>query len=235
MNPPKRTPPYTTPQSGDGDGSTRSRTPAAAVTPPGGRAATPADAASTDRDLVRRMATGDETALGVLYDKWSPLVHSLVLRLLHDSNEAEEVVEDTFWQAWRQANRYNEARGAVSTWVTTIGRSRALDRIRAKRRQKEDPWSSFEPSEMAEVVRDMEGADPQKGAESSERRTIVIAALRQLPREQRETIEMAYFGGFSQSEIATLTKQPLGTVKTRVRLAMEKLRERLSMLRDSTK
>ncbi len=178
------------------------------------------------------MASGDEGGLGSLYDRWSPLVHSLVLRLLHDSNEAEEVVEETFWQAWRQAGRYNEARGAVSTWLTTIGRSRALDRIRAKRRQKEDPWSYFEPQEMAEAARDTELPDPQRGAENSERRTIVIAALRQLPREQRETIELAYFGGFSQSEIAKLTGQPLGTVKTRVRLALEKLRERLGMLRD---
>ena len=224
------------PEEGDGSRTPRAVTPlgARAMTPPKGGAST-VPASDADRELVRRMASGDESALGVLYDRWSPLVHSLVLRLLHDSNEAEEIVEETFWQAWRQAGRYNDVRGAVSTWLTTIGRSRALDRIRAKRRVKEDPWSSFEPQEMADVARDSDAPDPQKGAENSERRTIVIAALRQLPREQRETIELAYFGGFSQTEIATLTGQPLGTVKTRVRLALEKLRERLGMLREGTR
>ncbi len=186
-----------------------------------------------DRDLIRRMASGDEGALGALYDRWVTLVHSLVLRLLADADEAEDVVEETFWQAWRQAERYEQERAAVSTWLTTIARSRALDRLRARRRRQEGAWSQLGLSDMEGITLPAPAADnPLVGAEQAERRALVAKALTALPPEQRETIELAYFGGLSQSEIAERTGQPLGTVKTRVRLAMEKLRESLSMLHE---
>lgn len=174
------------------------------------------------------MASGDEAALGELYDRWSTLVHSLVIRIVKDAEEAEETVEATFWQAWRQAARYEESRGAVSTWLTTIARSRALDRVRARTRVLEQSLSRF--GEEIDSVADTSstGRDPHSSAEASERRDIVVAAIATLPAEQRETIELAYFGGLSQSEIAERTGQPLGTVKTRARLALDKLRERLS-------
>lgn len=182
------------------------------------------------------MAAGDDAALGALYDRWSPLVHSLVQRLLDDRDEAEDVVEETFWQAWRQAARYEASRGAVSTWLITIARSRALDRLRARRRVREDPWSQLADSERARASVDDGGGgsagDPHHATEAAERRTLVAAALDALPREQGDIIRLAYFGGFSQSEIAERTGQPLGTVKTRTRLAMEKLRGLLSKLRD---
>lgn len=181
------------------------------------------------------MASGHEQALGALYDRWVTLVHSLVLRLVQDTNDAEEVVEEAFWQAWNQAGRYDEARGAVSTWLTTIARSRALDRVRARQRLREEPWSQLDP-QQTEMTREVEAeGDPLQHAEASEQRAIVLAALGALPREQRQTLELAYYGGLSQSEIATATGQPLGTVKTRVRLGMEKLRERLGMLREETR
>jgi RNA polymerase sigma-70 factor (ECF subfamily) len=189
--------------------------------------------ADPDGDLLRRMAAADETALGALYDRWSPLVHSLALRLLGDRAEAEEVVEETFWQAWRQAARYEESRGAVSTWLITIARSRALDRLRARRRAREEAMA-----ELPELDLDASGAieeradDPHRSAEQAERRARVAAALATLPPEQRETIVLAYFGGLSQSEIAERTGLPLGTVKTRTRLAMEKLRDQLAALRE---
>ena len=186
-----------------------------------------------DRELVRRMAAGEEAALGALYDRWASLVYSLVMHLLGDADEAEEVVEETFWQAWRQATRYEASRGAVSTWLTTIGRSRALDRLRARRRLREEPLSQISARQTARVAdAPLAADDPLAGAEASERRAIVVAALEALPPEQREVIELAYFSGLSQSEIAAQTAQPLGTVKTRVRLAMDKLRDRLDMLRD---
>lgn len=179
------------------------------------------------------MATGDETALGKLYDRWAPLVHALVIRVLGDADEAEEVVEETFWQAWKQAARYEGTRGAVSTWLTTIGRSRALDRLRARRRRPEDTWTALAESEADATARAPSGAeDPLAKAETSERRAIVTRALAALPPEQREAIELAYYGGYSHSEIAARTGQPLGTIKTRVRLAMEKLRQSLSMYRE---
>jgi RNA polymerase sigma-70 factor (ECF subfamily) len=200
-------------------------------------ASTPSEAraADIDRDLLRRVATGDESALGTLYDRWSPLVHALVLRMLGDADEAEDVVEETFWQAWRHASRYEVARGAVSTWLTTIARSRALDRLRARRRRQEDSWTQLEEREVDLTEQPARHDDPLTSAESAERRRRVASALAALPAEQRQAIELAYFGGFSQSEIAERTGQPLGTVKTRVRLAMDKLRESLAIYREGAK
>ena len=186
-----------------------------------------------DDALLQRIAAGDEHALGALYDRWSPLVFSLCVHVLGDEDEAEEAVEETFWQAWRQAARYDTTRGAVSTWLTTIARSRALDRLRAKRRRQEDAMSDLSETKRAAVEETARrGDDPANGAEVSERRGLVRQALLALPTEQREVLELAYFRGLSQTEIAEHTGQPLGTIKTRVRLAMEKLRDRLGILRE---
>lgn len=186
-----------------------------------------------DEVLLRRVATGDEHALGALYDRWSPLVFSLCVHILGDDDEAEEAVEETFWQAWRQAGRYDIARGAVSTWLTTIARTRALDRLRATRRRKEEAMSDLSQTKRTMVEETARrGDDPARGAEVAERRALVRQALLALPTEQREVLELAYFRGLSQTEIAAHTGQPLGTIKTRVRLAMEKLRDRLGILRE---
>jgi len=96
-----------------------------------------------DLELVRRMAAGDEAALGTLYDRYSPLLHSVALRIVGDADDAEEVLEDTFWQAWRQAGRYEETRGGISTWLVMIARSRAVDRVRARRRFREERWEEL--------------------------------------------------------------------------------------------
>lgn len=180
-----------------------------------------------DVALIRRMVDADETALGALYDRWSRSLYSLVLHLLRDPDEAEDVVEETFWQAWKKASAYEPSKGAVSTWLLTIGRRRALDRLRANKRKREDPVGNEGtfadlPSGEPDPSQDMEGA---------ELRRHVHAALRGLPAEQREVLVLGYFRGLSQSEIADSTGQPLGTVKTRMRLAMQKLREPLSMHR----
>jgi RNA polymerase sigma-70 factor (ECF subfamily) len=186
-----------------------------------------------DAALVLRVVRGDEQALGVLYDRWSRLVFSLCAHILGDDDEAEEAVEETFWQAWRQAVRYDAERGAVSTWLTTIARTRALDRLRARKRQQEQPMTSLTDMDRAQVDATVRRADdPARDAELAERRALVRQALLALPAEQREVLELAYFRGFSQSEIAQQTGQPLGTIKTRVRLAMEKLRDRLGVLRE---
>jgi RNA polymerase sigma-70 factor (ECF subfamily) len=182
-----------------------------------------------DAGLVRRMAAGDEAALGLLYDRWSPMLHSVALRIVGDPNDAEEVLEETFWQAWRQAGRFEETRGGVSTWLSMILRSRALDRVRARGRLREERWDSvLEPAMAGEDTR---GA-PDSHAELDEMRRLVTAAVAQLPAEQRQTVELAYFRGMSQTEIAAALGQPLGTVKTRARLALQKLREALGVLRE---
>ena len=182
-----------------------------------------------DVALVRRMCDADETALGALYDRWVRSLYSLVFHLLKDANDSEDVVEETFWQAWRKASSYEPSRGAVSTWLLTIGRRRALDRLRAKGRRREQSMGG-DNSVLTNVP--SPALDPSQAAEGSERRLHVLAALKELPEEQREVLELGYFQGLSQTEIAETTGQPLGTVKTRMRLAMQKLREPLSMHRE---
>ncbi len=114
----------------------------------------------------------------------------------------DDVVEDAFWQAWRQAGRYQASRGSVQTWLLTIARSRALDRVRSTKRLREEPIEG-DAGEM--VVQLAAEGDPAMDAESAERRTVVLAALAGLPAEQRQALELGYFGGLSQSEIAERT------------------------------
>ena len=184
-----------------------------------------------DVALMRRIVEADETALGALYDRWVRSLYSLVLHLLKDADEAEDVVEETFWQAWKKADSYEPAKGAVSTWLLTIGRRKALDRLRAKKRSREELTSS-DHAAFADLPSN--DPDPSADVERSELRERVRAALSELPDEQREVLELGYFSGMSQSEIAEATGEPLGTVKTRMRLAMQKLREPLSMHRGVT-
>ena len=181
-----------------------------------------------DDALVDRMRAGDESALAILYDRWSDRVHSLAAHLLRDKRDAEDMVEETFWQAWRGAARFDAGRGAVGTWLLTICRSRALDRLRARRRRPEDVGLDDVPP-----AEDPHG-DPMAAMVMNETGRIVREALGELPAEQRQAVELAYFRGLSQSEIAEQTGQPLGTIKTRVRLAMAKLRDKLGTLRESS-
>ena len=183
-----------------------------------------------DPALLRRMAQGDEQALGLLYDRWHSLVAGVVARILASREDVDDVVEEAFWQAWRQASRYEGGRGTVQTWLLTIARSRALDRARALKRRREEPLDGDATDATVRQVA-AEGT-PELDAEITEQRAIINAALAELPPEQREALELGYFGGLSQSEIAERTGQPLGTIKTRMRLAMQKLRGRLAILRD---
>jgi RNA polymerase sigma-70 factor (ECF subfamily) len=192
--------------------------------------------ADVDRELVRRMQGGDERALGAFYDRWFPVVNCLVTRMLKAPDEVEDVVEETFWQVWRQATRFEAERGSVQTWLLTIARSRALDRMRASRRRREDAIDEGKLDDANATAAESYDTplpnDPSLEVEHAERRRIVRAALSELPAEQREALELGYFGGLSQSEIAERTGQPLGTVKTRMRLAIQKLRDRLIVLRE---
>jgi RNA polymerase sigma-70 factor (ECF subfamily) len=185
-----------------------------------------------DIELLRRMAGGDEQALGTFYDRWNSLVHAVVLRIVRQRSDVEDVVEEAFWQAWRQSGRYEPSRGSVQTWLLTIARSRALDRVRAVKRLREEPLVG-DGGEV--VVEQAAEGDASTDAESAERRTIVLAALAELPAEQREALELGYYRGLSQSEIAERTGQPLGTIKTRMRLAMQKLKGRLLVLREEAR
>lgn len=174
--------------------------------------------------LVQRAALGERDALTDLYDQASAFVYSLAFRILGDESGAEDVVIDVFTHAWRMASTFEPSRGSASAWLLTLTRSRAIDALRARRRNR-----AREPLEAAsEVPSDAPG--PEDLNVAAERQRFVASALESLGNEQREAIELAYFSGLSHSEIAARLEQPLGTVKTRIRLGMIKLRELLGGL-----
>ena len=164
-----------------------------------------------DGDLVARAAQGDERAIGSLYDRYGAVLYAVAYRIVGQRADAEEVVLEAFAQAWRDAPRFEAGRGSVAGWLTMIARSRALDLVRARSRRDRI---------TASAAADRPGTPPAMG----EFRPDPGGALDHDER-QRQAIELAYFEGLSQSEIAERLKEPLGTVKTRVRLGMQKLRE----------
>lgn len=174
-------------------------------------------------DLIRRMADGDQEALGQLYDSTNRLVFGLIQRILGDPASAEEVTLEVYTQVWRQAPNYDPRRGTPSAWMLTIARSRAIDRLRSteQTRRRQEPLDTVDTARAT-------GRNPEESASEAERREVVTRALAELPDEQRQVIELAYYGGYSHSEIAAKLSLPLGTVKTRTRLAMGRLRESLS-------
>jgi RNA polymerase sigma-70 factor (ECF subfamily) len=178
----------------------------------------------SDADLIARIGEGDETAVTELYDRHAAPLLALAYRLLGDRGDAEDVVLEALARVWREAARFDPARGSLRAWLTVMVRSRALDAIRARRRSERLTADAARenPEEVAGVsMSASQGGDP---AEQDEQRRRVLAALAGLPAPQREAIELAYYGGLSQSEIAEKLGAPLGTVKTRIRDGMQKLR-----------
>jgi RNA polymerase sigma-70 factor (ECF subfamily) len=175
-----------------------------------------------DKDLLSRIASGDQQALKLLYGQASDRVMAIALRVLKDRSEAEDVVQETFVEVWKRAKQFDAARGGAAAWVITIARNRAIDRVRAK-------GSSARTIEgMGSEPAAAPAPAPLEIAEQRRDRERVLDALGRLPAEQRRAVELAYFDGLTQSEIASETKEPLGTVKTRIRLAMAKLADMLS-------
>ena len=152
-------------------------------------------------------------------DKTSSHVYGLALRVLNDTTMAEEVTMDVYLQVWKEAGRFDQERGNPTVWLSVITRSRAIDRVRVGRKDRE----GREPLDTLVESQGMD-ADPEQSSFYLEQCRIVREALANLPPEQREVIELAYFGGLSQSEMAAKIRQPIGTVKTRVRLGMIRLR-----------
>ena len=177
--------------------------------------------------LLRAIAQKEEQALARLYDLYSSAIFGCLFRILGRREEAEEVLLEVFWQVWEQANRYDPGRGAPFTWLFAIARSRALDRVRARQRQA----ATVEAAGVERRGNPPRSDSPEADVLYGELRGQVQAALARLPADQREAIELAYYGGLTQVEIAARAGTPLGTVKTRVRLGLLRLRE---MLKDVT-
>lgn len=172
--------------------------------------------------FIKRIATGDQLALTALYEATNRLVFGLILRIVIDRATAEEVLLDVYTQVWRQAALYDTNRGAPLAWIMTIARSRAIDRLRSGKHEQQGKEPLDAIGELSSL-----GASPEETTVSSERQRFVRSALDTLSPEQREVIELAYYSGLSHSEIALKLNQPLGTVKTRTRLGMMKLRDML--------
>jgi len=173
-----------------------------------------------DAELVHAIARGDERALASLYDHYSPILFGLLLRILKDRPEAEDVLQEVFLQIWQRASSFDVERGRPFTWLVTLARSRAIDRLRSTRSRERAALASA--AEAPEPV-----ADASDDAVRSEQGEAVRGALAAIPEEQRRALLLAYFDGLSQTEIAARLDQPLGTVKTRMRSGMMKLRELL--------
>jgi RNA polymerase sigma-70 factor (ECF subfamily) len=188
---------------------------------------TSAPAPAGDHELIARAAGGDERAIAVLYDRYGGVLYAVAYRIAGQRADAEEVVIEAFAQAWREAPRFEPSRGSVAAWLTMIARSRALDLVRARgRRDRITATAAAERPDAPPAMGDWR-SDPAGTVDSSERQTRVREALASLSPPQREAIELAYWEGLSQSEIAERLQEPLGTIKTRVRLGMQKLRDAL--------
>ena len=179
------------------------------------------DRPADDGRLIARIAKGDPDALGELYDRYGRVVFGVLYRMLASPEAAEEVVQDAFHSVWRQAGSYRTERGSVRTWLLAISRNAAIDWRRTKGRRVERETAIDQAAGLTDDAR----VDDQ--VITSLRAERVRAAVNGLPDEQREVLDLAFWSGLSQTEIAEKTGTPLGTVKSRVRLGMTKLRDRL--------
>ena len=176
---------------------------------------------ANDVELLKAIAARDEAALAQLYDLYRVILFGLLMRILNNREEAEDVLQEVFLQVWRRAADFDENRGRPFTWLVTLARSRGIDRLRTLATR--ERVATAGARDEAEVV-----SDAASDAFRSEQRAVVNNALAQLPDEQKRLLLLAYFEGLSQSEIAARVGAPLGTVKTRMRTGMIKLRELLA-------
>ncbi|MDX1582140.1 MAG: sigma-70 family RNA polymerase sigma factor [Thermoanaerobaculia bacterium] len=179
----------------------------------------------TEKEMLSGIASGDAVCFETFYDEYSPTLYAVLLKMLGDRSQADDVLQETFSQVWRTAGSFDARRGSAIGWLISIGRSRALDRLRAGSLR-----STREQQAAAENVRFSPNGDQMSGfrhASMKELREAVLGALTEIPDEQKTAIELAYYKGMTQKEIAKTLGQPLGTVKTRILLGMKKLKSKL--------
>jgi RNA polymerase sigma-70 factor (ECF subfamily) len=181
-----------------------------------------AGSAAADQQALERMARGEHDALAELYDRYGRTVYSLALRIVRDQGDAEDIVQEVFSQAWRQAGRYDSGRGPVVGWLLTMARSRAIDRVRGRRVR---PAAILDETAALDMPDGARLADEQ--LEWAGRASQIRSVFEELPLLQRMAIELAFYEGLTHSEVAERLELPLGTVKTRIRQGLLKMKDRL--------
>lgn len=175
-----------------------------------------------DPELVARMARGDARAFEQLYDRSSALLYTLALRILEDRDEAADLLQEVFGEVWRKGKHYEAGRGSPMAWLITLTRSRAIDRLRSRSARGHGATDSLDQVKAADLRTD--GPGPFEARAEVELQGLVGKALGELPEAQRQALELAYYEGLSHAEIAARLNQPVGTIKTRIKLGMSKLR-----------
>lgn len=173
----------------------------------------------TDAILLGRVADGDARAFDEIYTRWSPMLYGLVCKILSDPVEAEDTLQEGFLHIWHKASSYDSRRSSPTTWAFMIFRNKAIDRIRSRERR----GRGMEKIAAEQPFHAISTTDLDEGAEACERRTLIQAALAQMPQDQREPISLAFFSGLTQMEIAERLGEPLGTIKARIRRGLMKL------------
>jgi len=173
---------------------------------------------ASDLDLIRRLAQGDESALATLYDRYAGVVYSVAMRVVKDAGVAEEILQDIFYHLWRHASDYDAARGGLGAWLFVSARNRAIDRLRRRKPLDAPKAEATLPSRF----------NLESRVAQAELMSKIKSAIDDLPAPQRQALELAYFEGMTHSEISQRTGEPLGTVKTRLRAALQALRQVLN-------
>ncbi|MEM8529231.1 MAG: sigma-70 family RNA polymerase sigma factor [Chloroflexota bacterium] len=179
-----------------------------------------------DNALIEAISMGDSQALEVLYDRYGAVIYRMALRIVKNSELAEDVVQEVFWRVWRRSSSFEKDRGRVAQWLFGVAHNLCIDELRRMRSRPVSVYEDVEHPLIQQLADDK--IDIAETAWNSERRRVITDALSQLPESQRQAVEMAYFGGMSHQEIATKLDRPLGTIKTRVRLGLHKLKSLLS-------
>jgi RNA polymerase sigma-70 factor, ECF subfamily len=186
----------------------------------------PAPVDATDEELVARMRNGDTAALEALYSRYARVVYSFAVRIVGDGPSAEEILQEAFVRTWRQAATFRTVRGNFASWLLSITHNLAIDELR-KRQRRPQRVDGVDISETLYGLVD-EATNVEEAAEASALRERVARAMATLPDAQRVAVELAFFNGMSQREIAAHLREPLGTIKTRLRLGMQKLKTALA-------
>jgi RNA polymerase sigma-70 factor (ECF subfamily) len=182
------------------------------------------DGTNDELDLIKRLAAGDEAALGELYDRFARPLYSMVHRILHNPADAEEIVQDVFVSLWKNAETFDGRRSSPFTWLVTIARNKSIDRLRRTQRRLPEAPGSAEPNPATEPVDETLDAAETAG---NERAAIVAQWVGELPENQREAVSLAFFDGLTHPQIAERLHASVGTIKSRIRLGIAKLRRKI--------